>query len=339
MPSPTPTITRQVLLSEEQWAHHLAAQTLQGLRGDPPSTPPVWFYDEVGSDLFDRITALAEYYPTRAERAILRAHADDIASLSAASSLVELGAGSADKTRVLLEALRQHGSVRRFVPIDCSASALDIAARNVTDEFPDIAVHAVVADFNAHLPHLPREPGRLVAFLGSTVGNFTADQRARFLADVAGDLRPGDSLLLGTDLVKAAGRLVAAYDDTAGVTAAFNLNALVVMNRRLGADFDPGSYRHHAVWDAGEQRIEMRLVAQSDQRVTFTSLGDHVLTLDAGQWLRTEISVKFTPDQVRRELQDAGLRTVGQWTDPASDFLLTLAQPPAQVRDRMTAPA
>lgn len=327
MSSPTPTITRQVLLSEDLWARHLAAETLAGLRSDPPSTPPVWFYDEVGSELFDRITGLAEYYPTRAERAILNAHAHTIATLSAARSLIELGAGSADKTRVLLEALGQHGSLRHFVPIDCSASALDVAARDVSEQFPDIAVHVVVADFNVHLSHLPREPRRLVAFLGSTIGNFTADQRARFLADVAGELGPADSLLLGTDLVKSPERLVAAYDDEAGVTAAFNLNALTVMNRRLGANFDPGSYRHHAVWDARKRRIEMRLVSQSDQRVTFTGLGGHVLELDRGQWLRTEISTKFTRHQVRREVHGVGLRTVGQWTDPAGDFLLTLAQP------------
>jgi L-histidine Nalpha-methyltransferase len=326
MASPTAApFELDVFLSEADWAQHLEQVTLRGLRDDPPWTPPVWFYDGVGSDLFDRITRLPEYYPTRAERAILRAHAGDIARLARANNLVELGAGSADKTRLLLRALIDVGTLQRFIPVDCSEPALQIAADQVAAEFPDLAVHAIVADFNAHLPRVPCEPLRMLAFLGSTIGNFTALERARFLSAVARRLGPGDTFLLGTDLAKDPRRLIAAYDDAAGVTADFNLNSLAVMNRQLGADFDPSAFAHRSVWNGAESRIEMWLVAQEAQRVTFSRLGGHVLQLSPGEYLRTEISVKFTPAQVRREFAAAGLAPIAQWFDPAVDFMLTLA--------------
>lgn len=327
MPNSEPaTLSLEVLLSEDDWAEHLRDETLLGLQQDPPSTPPVWFYDAVGSDLFDQITALEEYYPTRAERAILAEFGYAIAQLSRANSLIELGAGSADKTRLLLQALSEEGTLLRYVPIDCSQAALIEAGDRVGREFPGLAIEAMVADFNVHLPKLPRNDRRMIAFLGSTIGNFTAPERSTFLSDVADHLAPGDTLLLGTDLVKTPERLVAAYNDAKGVTAAFNLNALEVMNRQLGADFDAGQFRHDAVWNAADSRIEMRLVAAAPQQVTFAGLGGHTIELPSDGWIRTEISVKFTAEQISRELTEVGLDVVGQWTDPDGDFLLTLAR-------------
>lgn len=325
----SPGFTIDVLLSEDDWAEHLRDETLAGLREDPPSTPPVWFYDAAGSELFDKITLLDEYYPTRAERAILAAHADEIAALGSANSLIELGAGSADKTRLLLQGLAAGGPLQRYVPVDCSQPALVDAGARVTREFPGLPVEAIVADFNAHLPHFPRGDRRMIAFLGSTIGNFTPSARASFLQDVAMHLAPADTLLLGTDLVKSPERLVAAYNDAAGVTADFNRNSMAVMNRQLGADFEIDQFRHDAVWNAEDSRIEMRLVADSDQRVVFDGLGGHAIEVLADGWIRTEISVKFTQGQVATELSEVGLDVVGQWTDPDGDFLLTLAAKPS----------
>lgn len=315
-----------VLLTETQWADHLRDVTLTGLKQDPPSTPPVWFYDGIGSDLFTQITELAEYYPTRAERAVFEEHAHEIAKLSEVESLFELGAGSSDKTRLLLAAGLASGTLTRYVPIDCSQDALEEAAERLGAQFPDLQVTSVVADFNSDLPNIGERRRRLVAFLGSTIGNFTDDERRLFLADISEYLMPGDCFLLGTDLVKSPARLVAAYNDAAGVTAEFNLNALNVMNRQLGADFDRTKFSHRAVWNADESRIEMHLVASADQTVTFSNLSDHVITIPAGGWLRTEISVKFQCEQVAEELAEAGLGIVDQWTDPADDFLVTLAR-------------
>ena len=326
--APPPGFTLEVLLSEDDWAEHLRDETLAGLREDPPSTPPVWFYDAAGSELFDKITLLDEYYPTRAERAILAANSDEIAAFSGANSLIELGAGSADKTRLLLQGLADTGTLQRYVPVDCSEPALVDAGIRVNGEFPGLPVEAIVADFNAHLPHFPRGDRRMIAFLGSTIGNFVPPARAAFLNDVAEHLATGDTLLLGTDLVKSPERLVAAYNDAAGVTADFNRNSMAVMNRQLGADFDIDQFRHDAVWNEPESRIEMRLVADSDQRVVFEGLGGHAIEVLADAWIRTEISVKFTKPQVAAELSEAGLDVAGQWTDPDGDFLLTLASKP-----------
>lgn len=319
--------TVEVLLSEDAWAQHLSAETRRGLADSPPWTSPVWFYDERGSQLFDEITTLPEYYPTRAEREILAARSGEIAALAGASTLVELGAGSADKTRLLLRALREQGTLERFVPVDVSLPALAGAAATIVEEFPGVEVRCIVSDFVTQVPHLPREGRRTVAFLGSTIGNMDPAMRAAFLADVATHLRPGDTFLLGTDLVKSPERLVAAYDDARGVTAAFNLNVLAVLNRRLGSAFDVAAFEHAAVWDSDASRIEMRLVAREPQDVAFPELDGQRLRLDAGQWLRTEISTKFRPEQVSAELAAAGLDVVATWTDAAGDFALTLAAP------------
>jgi L-histidine N-alpha-methyltransferase len=317
----------RVHLDPADWATHLADETARGLRDEPPWIPPVWFYDEVGSKLFDAITRLPEYYPTEAERSILRDRAGDIARLTASPTLIELGSGTSDKTMLLLDALDRAGSLRTVAPFDVSEEVLRSASRTIASTFPTVTVEAVVGDFHRHLEHVPTGDGAVLAFLGSTIGNLDPEQRAGFLAGVAGALTDDDWFLLGTDLVKPVDRLLAAYDDAAGVTAEFNRNALAVMNRRLGADFDPSRFRHRAHWDDVGGRIEMHLVADGDQVVTVSGLDDLVLDLRDGEHLRTEISTKFTPDRVAAELDAAGLEVVDRWFDDDGDFLLTLARP------------
>jgi dimethylhistidine N-methyltransferase len=316
----------EVYLDPAAWSSHLADETRAGLAQSPPTIPPVWFYDETGSDLFDQITRLPEYYPTEAERSILLDHADEIARLAAPHLLIELGSGTSDKTRTLIRALRNHGSLRGFTPMDCSEALLRASVRSLTATYPDLAVSGIVGDFTGHLQYLPREGRRLIAFLGSTIGNFEPVERAAFLVELAGATRSGDYILLGTDLVKDVARLEVAYNDAAGVTAAFNLNALKVLNRDLGADFDASGFTHAAVWVPEHSRIEMRLVAQGDQAVHIPQLGDVEVHLADGEWIRTEVSTKFTLDQVRDELTRAGLEVVRQWTDAGGDFALTLAR-------------
>jgi L-histidine Nalpha-methyltransferase len=316
-------------------AASLRADALAGLTATPKSLPPKWFYDAQGSALFEKITELPEYYPTRAERAILRAVAPEIAALTRATTLVELGSGSSEKTRLLLSALRDAGTLRGYVPVDVSESALVAAGDALAAEYPGLAVHAVVADFEKYLG-VPSDAGnrgpgdnggpRLVAFLGSTIGNMVPAERAVFLGRVRAQLRPGDTFLLGTDLVKDPAVLVAAYDDSAGVTAAFNKNVLAVLNAELGADFDLDAFDHVAVWDPEREWIEMRLRAASAQRVRVAGLG---LTAEfaAGEQMRTEVSAKFREAGVRTELAAAGLAVRSWWTDPGGQFGLSLAVP------------
>jgi L-histidine N-alpha-methyltransferase len=319
-------VTVEVLLDSSAWATHLAEQTFFGLRGDPRWIPPVWFYDEVGSALFERITRLEEYYPTETERLILSQCSSDIAERTGATTLAEIGSGTSDKTAMLLDALHAGGTLDRFVPFDCSEAVLRDAALSVAHERPWLEVHAVVGDFHCHLDRLPTEGTFLLAFLGSTIGNLDTGQRKGFLADVRGCLGDDDWFLLGTDLVKSTSRLIEAYDDSSGVTAEFNLNCLRVMNSVLGTDFDPEGFRHRAIWNAAESRIEMHLVAQHPQRVSIDGRGVEV-HFDTGEHLRTEISTKFTCDQVADELAAAGLCTVATYLDSAGDFLLSLARP------------
>ena len=312
-----------VHLTPDDLARALSSDVRAGLTATPKALPPKWFYDDRGSELFDEITRLPEYYPTRAERAILDAHADEIAARSGADTLIELGSGTSEKTRVLLDALQRAGTLARFVPFDVSEATLRNAARAVADEY-GVTVHAVVGDFERHLDRLPAGGTRLVAFLGSTIGNLEPETRAEFLAQIADGLRDGDSFLLGTDLVKDPSRLVAAYDDAAGVTAEFNRNVLRVVNRELHADFDPEAFAHEARWDPEEQWIEMWLRTDTSQRVRVRDLD---LTVDyaPGEPMRTEISAKFTQIRVEQELKAAGLVLDAWWTDPAGDFALSLA--------------
>jgi L-histidine Nalpha-methyltransferase len=311
-------------LAEDSAHQALRRDVFEGLQQTPKSLPPKWFYDSVGSDLFDQITRLPEYYPTRAEAEILRDRAAEIASASTADTLVELGAGTSEKTRRLLDALRDRGSLRRFVPFDVDASMLSATASAIQREYAGVEIQAVCGDFEEHLTEIPDGGRRLFVFLGSTIGNLTPAPRAEFLATLASVMRPGDSLLLGTDLVKDTGRLVRAYDDSAGVTALFNRNVLAVINRELDADFDVEAYRHVARWNSEEERIEMWLRADSDQRVRVGAL-DLSVDFAAGEEMLTEVSCKFRPDGVGAELAEAGLRRIRWWTDGAGDFGLSLA--------------
>lgn len=314
-------------------SNHLAADSAHqalrrdvrdGLQQSPKMLPPKWFYDTAGSDLFDQITRLPEYYPTRAEAAILRERSSDIAALTGADTLVELGSGTSEKTRMLLDALRTAGTLRGFVPFDVDAGVLEEAGAAIQGEYPSIEIAAVCGDFEKHLAHIPRGGQRLFVFLGSTIGNLTPEPRAEFLTALAAVLDSGDSLLLGTDLVKDTDRLVRAYDDTAGVTAAFNRNVLSVINRELDADFDIDAYAHVARWNTEAQRIEMWLRATRAQRVRVTDL-DLTVDFAAGEEMLTEVSCKFGPETVAAELAAAGLQRIGWWTDVAGDFGLSLA--------------
>lgn len=299
----------------------LRADVLDGLTRHPKSLPPKWFYDAHGSDLFEEITRLEEYYPTRAEREILLARAGDIAAASGARTLIELGSGSSEKTRHLLDALP---GLHTYVPVDVSESALTGAAQSLLAERPGLSVHALIADFT-HTLELPDSPGpRLVVFLGGTLGNLLPGERAEFLRSVRTRLSPGDGLLLGTDLVKDEATLVAAYDDAAGVTAAFNKNVLSVVDRELGADFQLDDFEHVALWDAEHEWIEMRLRARRALTVKVREL-DLVVPFEEGEELRTEISAKFREEGVRTELAMAGLRLDEWWTDPAGRFALSLS--------------
>jgi L-histidine N-alpha-methyltransferase len=311
-------------LAADSAAQALRRDVRDGLTQTPKSLPPKWFYDSVGSDLFDQITRLPEYYPTRAEAQILRARSAEIAVASGANTLVELGSGTSEKTRMLLDALRDSGSLRRFIPFDVDAGVLNAAGAAIQREYPGVEIDAVCGDFEEHLDKIPRVGRRLVAFLGSTIGNLTPGPRADFLAALSDTLQTGDSLLLGTDLVKDVDRLVRAYDDGAGVTAKFNRNVLAVVNRELDADFDLDAFEHVARWNAEEERIEMWLRATSAQRVHIAAL-DLAVEFAAGEEMLTEVSCKFRPVGVEAELAAAGLRRTHWWTDPAGDFGLSLS--------------
>jgi L-histidine N-alpha-methyltransferase len=313
-----------VHLEPDTMTSALEADVRAGLTATPKTLPPKWFYDELGSELFDEITRLPEYYPTRAERAILAAHAPEIARHTRADTLVELGSGTSEKTRLLLDALVGAGTLRRFVPFDVSEETLRSAADSIASEYDGVDVHAVVGDFEHHLDQIPTGGRRVVAFLGSTIGNLVPETRGKFLAEVSGGLAPGDALLLGTDLVKDVDRLVAAYDDAAGVTAEFNRNVLRVLNRELRADFDVEAFAHVARWDADEEWIEMRLRSAHDQVVAIGALELEV-PYARGEEMRTEISAKFRREGVVRELAAVGLEVAEWWTDPAGDFALSLS--------------
>jgi L-histidine Nalpha-methyltransferase len=318
------TLSLSNYLAVDSAAQALRRDVRDGLTQTPKTLPPKWFYDSVGSDLFDQITRLPEYYPTRAEAQILRARSAEIAAASGADTLVELGSGTSEKTRMLLDALRDSGSLRRFIPFDVDAGVLNAAGAAIQKEYPGIEIDAVCGDFEEHLGKIPRVGRRLVAFLGSTIGNLTPGPRTEFLTSLSETMQPGDSLLLGTDLVKDTGRLVRAYDDSAGVTARFNRNVLAVVNRELDADFDLAAFEHVARWNTAEERIEMWLRAVSAQRVHIAAL-DMAVDFAAREEMLTEVSCKFRPDRVAAELAAAGLRRTHWWTDPSGDFGLSLS--------------
>ena len=315
----------EVHLAPDHAATALRHDVRTGLGARPRRLPPKWFYDARGSDLFEQITRLPEYYPTRAETAALSVAAPEIAETTKARTLVELGAGSGEKTRLLLDALVDSGSLQAFVPQDVSATALRATSAAIAGDYPMLQVVGVVSDFTSDLARLPGETPRLVAFLGGTVGNFLPPERARFLHSLSTVLEPGEWLLLGTDLVKDPDVLVAAYDDQQGVTAEFNRNVLRVVNRELGADFDVDAFEHVARWDTENEWIEMRLRASRPLRVHVAGLGT-TLEVERGEEIRTEVSAKFRPDGVRAELRAGGVEVRRWWTDPEARFGLALAE-------------
>jgi L-histidine N-alpha-methyltransferase len=304
----------------------LADDVLDGLTRPFKELPPKHFYDARGAQLFDQICELPEYYPTRAERAILEETAAEIAALSGAVELVELGSGTASKTRVLLDALKDAGTLVRYVPVDVTESMVRECAEELTDEYPGLSVHGVIGDFERHLDRIPAAVGpRIVAFLGGTIGNFPPGSRRRVLREIARLLGPGDHLLLGTDLVKDPEVLKDAYDDAQGVTAEFNRNVLRVLNRELGADFEPENFDHIALFDAEHEWIEMRLRARSEHTTLVRDL-DLPVHFAAGEEMRTEISAKFTAQRLESDLSAAELELVRWFTDPEELFALTLSR-------------
>lgn len=295
-----------------------------GLASRPRQLPPKWFYDERGCALFEEITRLPEYYLTRAEAAVLAERAPEIAEMSAADTLVELGSGTSEKTRLLLDSLAGRDQLRRIVAFDVSEPTIEQATTELAAEYPGAEVVGVVGDFHVHLGLLPAAGRRLVVFLGSTIGNLEPLERKRFLAELSAGMAPGDALLLGTDLVKPPARLRAAYDDSAGVTAAFNTNVLAVVNRELGADFDLSQFDHVARWDRHEAWMQMSVRSRRAQTVNVPGAGLSI-ELAAGEEIRTEISAKFTRPVVEAELAAAGLALERWWTDDAGDFAVSLA--------------
>ena len=320
----TEGIPIEVHLGAGEWAEQLREEAVAGLTSWPREVSPTWLYDDRGCELFEAITRLPEYYPTRTERSILAERAAAVVDLTGADTLVELGAGTSEKTRLLLDAMAAAGSLKQFVLFDVAEPTLRATAEAVADEYPGIGVSGVVGDFRRHLDRLPAGGRRLVAFLGGTIGNLPPAERALLLEQLAATMAPGDALLLGTDLVKDTARLVAAYDDAAGVTAEFNRNVLHVLNRELDADFETGRFDHVARFDLDQEWIEMRLRSRGRQTVRVEAL-DLTLDFDDGDDIRTEISAKFRPEGVRAELAAAGLALVDWWTDPAGDFGVSLA--------------
>jgi L-histidine N-alpha-methyltransferase len=304
----------------------LANDVLDGLTRPFKELPPKHFYDARGAELFDQICDLPEYYPTRAERAILVQRAEELAELTGAVELVELGSGTAAKTRVLLDALQAAGTLERYIPVDVTESMVRDCAEELTSEYPGLRVHGVIGDFERHLDQVPAAAGpRIVAFLGGTIGNFPPGSRRRVLRQIAGLLGPADHLLMGTDLVKDPRVLEAAYDDAQGVTAEFNRNVLRVLNRELRADFDPEDFDHVALFDTHNEWVEMRLRARREHTTLVRDL-DLPVHFDVGEELRTEISAKFTPERLQSDLAAAGLELVRWLTDPDELFALSLSR-------------
>jgi len=302
----------------------LRSDILSGLTTDPKELQPKWLYDERGSELFDQITRLEEYYPTEAEREILLRHAATIVQRADADTIVELGAGTGDKTRALLDAARDHGRLERFIPFDVSEEYLRSTATTLAGIYPGLLVHGVVGDFDRHLTRIPSGGHRMVVFLGGTIGNYSTAPRAELLERIVGGMTPGDRFLLGTDLVKDPARLELAYDDPAGVTAAFNKNVLNVLNRELDADFDLDLFDHVARWDAHEEWMDLGLRSRVDQRVRVAAL-DLDVEFAAGEIMRTEVSAKFRIESLTAELAAVGLHVEHWFTDDDGDFAVSLS--------------
>ncbi|MFQ5600879.1 MAG: L-histidine N(alpha)-methyltransferase [Candidatus Krumholzibacteriia bacterium] len=297
----------------------------RGLLRTPREISPQFFYDEHGSQLFVKITELPEYYQTRPARALLERIADESVRESGAEVLVELGSGAATKTRVLLDAMNRSDRLGVYVPFDVSEGIVRRTAGELVSEYPGLHVHAVIGEFMEHIDEIPRHGRRLVIFLGGTIGNYDRVSARRFLSRVAEATRPGESFLLGTDLIKDTATVEAAYNDVQGVTAEFNRNILRVMNRVADGDFDPEGFEHRALYDESNHWIEMRLVASRAQAVRLAAIGMQV-HFRSGDGIRTEISAKFDRQRVEQLLGASGFRMTGWYTDPQRLFALTLAR-------------
>jgi L-histidine N-alpha-methyltransferase len=306
----------------------MAADVRAGLTCPFKELSPRYFYDERGSELFERITELPEYYPTRCERAILEQRSREIVAEAGPRALIELGSGSAAKTRVLLDAMSDAGCLETYCPVDISEEITRDTANRIAEEYEEVDVRGLVCDFELDLERMPIGGPRMIALLGGTIGNFAPQQRAGFLRRVCNLLGHEDSFLLGTDLVKDRATLEAAYDDSQGVTAEFNKNVLEVVNRELGADFDLDRYEHHAYWDAENLWVDIRLRSLARQVVEVAALGLTV-TFDAGEEMRTEISTKFARQGLEGIYAEAGLEMAAWWTDPEGLYALSLARPAA----------
>ena len=302
----------------------LRADLREGLTISPKDLPPKWLYDTRGSDLFDQITRLPEYYPTEAERSILLAYAPDIVARAQAHTIIELGSGTSDKTRALLDAARADATIERFIPFDVSEMFLRDAALMLAERYPGLEVHGVVGDFDRHLDRLPPGGRRLVMLLGGTIGNYQPLERKELLRDIVAGLEPGDHVLLGTDLIKDVARMEVAYDDPGGVSAAFAKNVLHVMNRELGADFDPDPFEYVARWDHDNEWIDMGLRSRWEQLVAVDDL-DLVVPFAKGELMRNEVSTKFVPEAFTAELAAVGLDVVEWYHDDAHDFGVSLS--------------
>jgi L-histidine Nalpha-methyltransferase len=326
MESTAEQVSIDVRLDGDGPVSDLAEDARVGLSAEFKQLPPKYFYDELGSKLFEQITELPEYYPTRVERKILDDQGAAIVDAADPQCLIELGSGSASKTRTLLDAMRDRGSLHTYVPVDISEEITRQTAVELITEYPGLRVHGVICDFDSDLERLPAwGQRRMIAFLGGTIGNFPPAQRVAFLSRIAKMLGPADSLLLGTDLVKDPAQLEAAYNDSAGVTARFNKNVLTVLNTELGADFDLDRFDHHAFYDGERQWIDIRLRSLTDQVVPIRDLGIEV-ELRAGEEIRTEISCKFTRASLESAYEESGLELVEFWTDPEEQFALSLAR-------------
>jgi len=319
-------ITIEVHLPEGEVLAGLPEDVREGLSSPFKELPPKYFYDARGSALFERITAQPEYYPTRCERAILEREATAIVAAAEPTTLIELGSGAAAKTRCLLDAMRDADTLEAYVPVDISEEITRRAAAELVEEYAGLRVHGVVCDYETHLERVPREEGALIAFLGGTIGNFRPATRRSFLARIATLMYPGDRFLLGTDLVKDAARLEAAYDDDAGVTAEFNKNVLAVLNRELDADFDLDAFEHVAFWDPENSWVDIRLRSLVEQFIDIRALGMRT-HFARNEEMRTEISTKFTRQRLEECYAAAGLELLDWWTDPEDLYALSLARP------------
>jgi L-histidine N-alpha-methyltransferase len=311
--------------NRERWEARDREELQAALRRRPREIPSKLFYDEGGSALFERITELPEYYQTRTERALLERVADRVIAASGASELVEIGSGAATKTRVLLTAMQRAGALRLYVPFDVAEGTMRRSSEELIADYPGLAVHGIVGDFMAHLGRIPEGERRLVVFLGGTIGNLGPEEVRRFLADLASAMAPGDHFLLGVDLIKDVARLEAAYNDAAGVTAAFNKNILNAVNRLTGGNFEPEAFRHHAPYNRALHRIEMWLLSLVRQVVHLPAIGME-MELAEGEGILTEISTKYDRPRIEMLLEASGLTPLGWYTDPERLFGLSLSR-------------